>query len=167
MANETAVIYRKAYGYLTYGYQLHDVEVTMDTKYDVASVTKMMATAFTMMSLVGSNLIKLDDPVTKYVKNYDVNKKGNTTIGNLMLHNSGLPYDYPGPLPRTTQEVNDWITFAKPDFPVGSKFQYSNLGLLLASQIVANISRKTFSQCFDQIKIFAGLPNSGFNPPVS
>jgi len=35
----------------------------------------MMATGFSMMTLVGSNLLKLDDLVSKYVKNYDVNKK--------------------------------------------------------------------------------------------
>jgi len=61
-----------------------------------------MATTFGMMSLVSSNIVKLDDLVSKYVKNYDTNKKSNTTLGNLLLHNSGLPYDYPGPLPRTT-----------------------------------------------------------------
>ena len=66
----------------------------------------MMATTFGMMSLVGSNFLKLDDLVSKYIKNYDTNKKGNTTLANLLLHNSGLPYDYPGALPRTTQEVN-------------------------------------------------------------
>jgi len=103
VANENGTIFKKAYGTLTYGYQIHNVPVTNDTKYDVASVTKMMATTFGMMSLVSSNILKLDDLVSKYVKNYDTNKKGNTTLGNLLLHNSGLPYDYPGPLPRTTQ----------------------------------------------------------------
>jgi CubicO group peptidase (beta-lactamase class C family) len=84
---------------------MHDVEVTDSTKYDIASLTKVMATTLNIMNLASSSSIKLDDLVTKYVPNYDVNKKTNTTIANLMLHNSGLQYDYPGSLPRTTDEV--------------------------------------------------------------
>lgn len=62
-----------------------------------------MATTLNVMNLVSSSTLKVDDLVSKWVPNYDVNKKGNTTIANLLLHNSGLPYDYPGALPRTTQ----------------------------------------------------------------
>lgn len=105
IANETATIYRKNYGYLSYTYQVHDVEVTDTTKYDIASLTKPMATILNAMNLVSSNSLKLDDLVSKYITNYDTNKKGNTTIASLMLHNSGLSYDYPFALPRTTDEV--------------------------------------------------------------
>jgi CubicO group peptidase (beta-lactamase class C family) len=99
VANETTTIYRRNYGKFTYNYEFHDVEVSNDTKYDIASVTKVMATTLGIMNLVSSSSIKLDDLVSKYITNYDTNKKGNTTIANLLLHNSGLPYDYPGPLP--------------------------------------------------------------------
>jgi CubicO group peptidase (beta-lactamase class C family) len=105
VANETTIIYRKNFGYLTYTYQMHDVEVTDTTKYDIASLTKPIATIFNAMNLLSSSSLKLDDLVSKYVTNYDTNKKGNTTLANLMLHNSGLPYDYPNALPRTTDEV--------------------------------------------------------------
>lgn len=64
-----------------------------------------MATTLAIMNLVSSNSIKLDDLVSKYVTNYDTNKKGNTTIKNLLLHNAGLPYDYPGPLPANQSDV--------------------------------------------------------------
>ena len=62
-----------------------------------------MATTLGVMNLVSSGSLKLDDLVSKYIVNYDTNKKGNTTVGHLMLHCAGLPYDYPGPLPKTTQ----------------------------------------------------------------
>ena len=74
--------------------------------------------------------------MSKYVEDYDTNKKGNTTIKNLLLHNAGLPYDYPGALPNTQQEVIDYIRYIKPVYTIGSKFQYSNLGFLLLSKIV-------------------------------
>jgi len=64
-----------------------------------------MATTLAIMNLVSSNSLQVGDLVSKWVTHYDTNKKGNTTIGNLLLHNSGLPYDYPGALPQTTDEV--------------------------------------------------------------
>lgn len=102
VANETHILYRNNFGHLTYNYQIQDRLVQNSTLYDIASVTKVMATTFAVMHLVGSNFMKITDLVTKYIPNYDVNKKGNTTIANLLLHNSGLKYDYPGPLPKTT-----------------------------------------------------------------
>ena len=119
------------------------------------------------MKLVSSNSIKLTDLVTKYYPNYDTNKKTNTTIANLLLHNAGLPYDYPGKLPATLDQIMEFIVFAKPIAPVGTEFHYSNLGFLLLSQIIANVSRKSFNNYFEQNKIFAGLKNTGFNPPQS
>jgi len=167
VANETHILFRKNYGYLTYSYQLHDVEVTNQTKWDIASVTKIMATTFGVMSLVGSNLMKVTDLVSKYVPNYDTNKKGNTTIAHLLSHNSGLKENYPGPLPKTPDDVLEYITFSKPDFPVGTQYQYSNLGFLLLGRIVANVSKKSFNAYFEQNKIFAGFKSSNFNPPKS
>lgn len=100
------------------------------------------------MELVTSNSIKLTDLVSKYYPNYDTNKKTNTTIANLLLHDAGLPFDYPGKMPATLAEIMDYIVFAKPIAPVGTEFHYSNLGFLLLSQIVANVSRKPFNNYF-------------------
>ena len=99
-------------------------------------MTKIMATTLAIMNLYSSQRIQLTDPVSKYIKDYDTNKKSNTTIANLLLHNAGLPYDYPGPLPSSQQEVLDYIRYLKPVTPVGSKFAYSNLGFLLLGKIV-------------------------------
>lgn len=60
-----------------------------------------MATSLNIMNLLSSNSIQLTDLVSKYIENYDTNKKGNTTIVNLLLHSSGLPTDFTGQLPAT------------------------------------------------------------------
>lgn len=126
-----------------------------------------MATTLAIMNMASSNSIKLDDLVSKYIENYDTNKKGNTTIKNLLLHNAGLPYDYPGALPKNQSDVIDYIRFAKPAYPIGTQFHYSNLGFLLLSKIVEKITNKTFEAYTNQNKIFAGLKDSGFNPNKS
>ena len=123
-----------------------------------------MATTLAIMNLASSGALKVDDLVSKYIENYDTNKKGNTTIKNLLLHNAGLPFDYPGPLPETQQDVIDYIRFIKPVTPVGTKFAYSNLGFLLLGKIVEKVSKKNFSDYCAQNRIFASLKDSGFNP---
>ena len=95
-----------------------------------------MATTLALMNMVSSNSISIDDKVSKYVQNYDTNKKGNTTIKNLLLHNAGLPFDYPHPLPSTPDDVINYIRLMKPVYPVGSQFTYSDLGFLLLGKIV-------------------------------
>ena len=71
VANETHVLFQKSYGSLTYGPDIYRVPTTNDTKYDVASMTKIMATTLAIMNLVSSNSIHIDDLVSKYVQNYD------------------------------------------------------------------------------------------------
>jgi CubicO group peptidase (beta-lactamase class C family) len=101
VANDKQLIFRGNYGYLTYKHEIWELPVNNNTKYDVASITKIMATSLNLMNMLSSNSIQLTDLVSKYIENYDTNKKGNTTIGHLLLHSAGLPYDYPGTLPNT------------------------------------------------------------------
>ena len=93
-------MFRGNYGNLGYKHDIFESSVTNNTKYDVASVTKIMVTSLNLMNLLSSNSIQLTDLVSKYIENYDTNKKGNTTIANLLLHNAGLPFDYNGSLPN-------------------------------------------------------------------
>lgn len=164
VANKTDIITMVPYGHLTYDPSVYSVKVTNNTKYDIASLTKVQATTYAIMNLVSGKFIQLNDLVSKYFQNYDTNKKDNTTIKNLLLHNAGLPYDYPGPLPATQQEVLDYIRYIRPINPVGSKFQYSNLGFLLLSKIVENVTKMSFNTYTSQNRIFAGLQDTGFNP---
>lgn len=103
VANKTNVLGIKAYGRLTYSPHHYALNTDNNTKYDVASITKIMATTLAIMNLHSGKRINLTDPVSKYIQDYDSNKKGDTTVANLLLHNAGLPYDYPGALPQTQQ----------------------------------------------------------------
>ena len=107
-------------------------------------MTKVMATTFAFMNLHSSKSFKFDDLVSKYITNYDTNKKGNTTIANFLLHNSGLPYDTGVPLPDNKSDLIDKITFFKPTYTIGSAFHYSNLGFIMLGQIAEKITGKSF-----------------------
>ncbi len=95
-----------------------------------------MATSLNIMNLLSSNTIQPTDLVSKYIDNYDTNKKGNTTIANLLLHSAGLPVDYVGQLPNTEEEFLDLIRFMKPVYPAGTAQQFSNLGYYVLGKVI-------------------------------
>lgn len=114
MGNVNQVLYTKAYGTLTYSQDVYQEPVLTTTKYDIASVTKVLGTTAAVMQLVQDGKLKLADYVSKYIPQYDTSLKRNTTISNLLTHSAGLLYDYPGPLPSTVQEVYDYIYYCRP-----------------------------------------------------
>ena len=102
------IIFEKAYGYAhyydanytaegsTYANPVYTEtenprEMTTDTIFDLASVTKVMATTQSIMILVDRGLVNVNDPVAKYLPGFEVNGKGNITVAQLLTHSSGLP----------------------------------------------------------------------------
>lgn len=96
IATSKSILYQKAYGTFTYSQDLFsNPSVTLDTKYDIASLTKVTGTLAAVLNLYESKRLNIDDLVTKYIPDYDNNKKRDTTLKNLLLHNAGLPADAP------------------------------------------------------------------------
>jgi CubicO group peptidase (beta-lactamase class C family) len=75
-----------AAGHLGYG-DLASLPVTSDTIYDVASVTKAVATAPLYLLLIARGLVRLDDPLTRFLHGFDAR----ITLHHLLAHRSGLP----------------------------------------------------------------------------
>jgi CubicO group peptidase (beta-lactamase class C family) len=96
IGNATTTLYANAYGTLSYRQDIYEQPVRNDTLYDVASLTKAMGTTAAILTLYNSHLLSLEDPVAKYIPDYDSRGKRIITIGHLLLHCGGLPYDYPG-----------------------------------------------------------------------
>jgi serine-type D-Ala-D-Ala carboxypeptidase len=90
IADTSKVLYRKAFGYYTYD---EEIEMKMDTLFDLASVTKVLATTTATALLYQENLLNLNDKVTKYFPDFAQSGKSEITIENLLLHNSGFPPD--------------------------------------------------------------------------
>lgn len=82
-------IYEKAFGNFTY--DDNSSKVNTQSIYDLASLTKVIATTTATMICYDRKFFSLDDKVTKYIPQFAVNGKENITIKNLLLHNSGLP----------------------------------------------------------------------------
>ena len=90
IASKDKVLYRKAFGYYTYD---KEIKMQTDTLFDLASVTKVLATTTATALLYQQGLLKLEDKVTKYFPEFGQEGKEEITIENLLLHNSGFPPD--------------------------------------------------------------------------
>ncbi len=89
VAHRGKVIHSKAYGYTTYDKKTRE-KVTTDMLYDIASVTKIMATTLAVMRLQEKGKIKLNKPASKYLKELKKSNKSKITIKQLLTHTAGL-----------------------------------------------------------------------------
>ncbi|WP_163514457.1 serine hydrolase domain-containing protein [Gelidibacter japonicus] len=164
-------IHKKAYGYASIKEFNHQIlanpeKTTVDHLYDIASLTKVIGTTTSIMLLVDSGLINIEDPVVKYIKAFDSPEKSKITIGHLLSHTSGLyewyPLYYFG---NNKQEVYKLIDNLPLKYPVGGGRHYSDLGFILLGEIVETVSKLTLEQFMYQ-NIFKPLKmeHTMFNP---
>ena len=85
------VIYRKAYG--NRALEPRREPMTLETIFDLASLTKVVATTTAVMKLVEQGKIRLNDPVAKYLPEFGQNGKEDITVRQLLTHYSGLGPD--------------------------------------------------------------------------
>ena len=94
------VIYKQAYGYaqkFNYRHQplAKPERMTTEHLFDIASLTKVIGTTTSIMLLVDKGLIRVDDPVGKYIKAFAAPDKAGITIRHLLTHTAGLYEWYP------------------------------------------------------------------------
>src|SRR6202043_3129181 len=85
------VIYRKAYG--ARALEPRREAMTVDTIFDLASLTKVVATTTAVMQLVERGKVRLNEPVAKYLPEFAQNGKDDVAVRQLLTHHSGLPDD--------------------------------------------------------------------------
>lgn len=164
VAKDGTIIHHKAYGHLTYDATARTVE--LNTIYDLASVTKVIATTTATMICIDRGLFKLDDPVKKYIPQFANNNKDQILIKNLLLHNSGLPaFKQYYKLVKNEKELLEDIYNTKLDYPTGTKTVYSDLGLITLGKIIEKVTKKSLDQFTrDEIFIPLGMNNTFYKP---
>ncbi len=161
------VIYRKAFG--ERALEPHREAMTVDTIFDIASLTKVVATTTAVMQLVDKGQVRLNDPVAKYLPQFAQDDKEDITVRMLLTHHSGLPEDL---------ELNElWdgrgtafaMAFAeKPIYPPGSRFLYSDVNFIVLGALVERVSGQPFdAYCVQHIFAPLGMKHTRFLPPPS
>ena len=142
------------------------VAMTTETVFDLASLTKPVATATRVMLLVERQQLKLTDTVSSLIPEFEVNEKQAITIRDLLIHQSGLIADNPiSDYEQGPELAMQKIYSLKLQNPVGAKFVYSDVNFILLGELVKRISGQTLHE-FSSREIFAplGMRETGFLP---
>ena len=163
IGHEGRVIYRKAYGWRAL--VPHRETMTFDTIFDAASLTKVCATTPSVMKLFEEGKLRIDDPVTKYLPEFQGGKSA-ITVRLLMTHFSGMPPDLIlEPRWSGYQTGIEKALTTKPIAPPGAHFMYSDINFILMGEIVRRLSGETLAQfAHDQIFEPLGMHETGFLP---
>jgi CubicO group peptidase (beta-lactamase class C family) len=145
--------------------------VTPFSVYDLASLTKAVATATAVMIMSSEGLLSLDDPIVRYLPEFSRGdpRKADVTVRDLLLHRAGLP-----PFEPFYQEVNgvDEMKDAVYDLALASPprahAEYSDIGFMVLGWVVEVASGESFESFVDR-RIFEplGMSDTGFNPDPS
>jgi len=132
------IVLRQAYGQRSV---TPDVKpATLDTIYDAASLTKVMATAVAIQQLVEQGKIDLDQPAATYWPAFAANGKGAITVRQLMTHYAALPAGIPTRGWSDYQGALDAIVALRPVAPAGTRFNYSDVDFIVLGEIVRRVS---------------------------
>jgi uncharacterized protein YbbC (DUF1343 family) len=160
------VVFKKAYG----NRALVPVRepMTLDTIFDMASVTKVVATTTAVMTMVEDGRIRLTDPVAQFIPEFAKYGKSRVTVRHLLTHTSGL---------RPDLDQNDWtgrdtaIHLACEEVLTqapGARFVYSDINFILLAEIVQRVAKQPF-ETYVQERIFQplGMKETGFKPATA
>jgi len=162
-----SVVYRKAFGYRSL--EPHREVMTVDTIFDLASLTKVVATTTAIMQLVEQGKIRVNDPVAKYLPEFADNGKGDITIRDLLIHYSGLPPDLDLGQPWEGRDTAYRMASAvKPMYPPGSKFLYSDVNFIVLGALIEKVSGESLEDyCEKHIFLPLRMTHTRFLPPAS
>lgn len=167
VGHDGRIVYRHAFGNRTLLPQ--PSPMTVDTRFDLASLTKVIATTPAIMQLFQEGRIRLDDSVQSYWPAFGANGKQDITVRELLTHYSGLPPDLPLDQPwQGYDHAMQWIVDTQPLVPPGTRFIYSDINFETLGELVRRVSGEPLDvYCQKHIFKPLGMTHTLFNPPES
>ena len=158
------IAHQKAYGFREL--EPNRVPMSVDTVFDLASLTKPIATATSVMILLEAGELKLHEPVATYFPSFGQNGKEAITIYHLLTHQSGLIPDnalkdyQDGP-----EKAWECICALKPIANLEERFIYSDVNFIVLGKLIEKVTAKSVHE-FSQEKIFKplGMAETGYLP---
>ena len=140
--------------------------MTLNTIFDIASLTKPLGTTLAVLSLVDRGAVKLDAPLGRYLTEFRKPTFTPVTIKRLLTHSAGLQAIPPrGSVKKGTLETARAFARLSFDYPPGSGTQYSDVGFILLGEVVRRVSGQPLDR-YLQRTIFKplGLRDTTFKP---
>jgi uncharacterized protein YbbC (DUF1343 family)/CubicO group peptidase (beta-lactamase class C family) len=160
------VVYRKAYGNRAVAPAVEPM--SLDTVFDMASVTKVVATTTSVMTLVEDGKIRLQDRVAKFIPEFASGggARDQVTIEELLTHRAGLVPDDPMALYTGTRKEIFERKYRQPlANPPGARFVYSDVGFEVLGELVERVSGLPLDE-YAKKHVFEplGMKDTGFLP---
>ena len=160
------VVYRKAYGMRSL--EPRREAMTLDTIFDIASLTKVVATTPALLRMLELGQIRLNDSVAIYLPEFAQNGKQYVTIRELLTHYSGLPEDLDLKTEWQGKEAAEQLAYASNLVaPPGSVFRYSDINFEVLGFLVERLSKMPLDKYADAF-VFQplGMKETRFLPPA-
>ncbi len=167
VGHDGQVVYRKAYG--SRAIEPRREAMTLDTVFDCASLTKVLATTPAIMQLWEQGKFRMNDPVAKYLPEFGQNGKEDITIRQLLVHYSGLALDLDLMKPWQGKETAYRMAFEDaPKWAPGAAFIYSDVNFVLLGAMVERLSGEPLDE-YAAKHVFGplGMKETRFLPPPS
>ena len=143
--------------------------------FDMASVTKVVATTTVAMRAVESGRLRLDYPVSAYVPEFSGAGKDGVTVRHLLLHSSGLPayirffldFEPAASGPQTRAEILRRILATELEASPGERYAYSDLGIILLGEVLDRALGESYEE-HARREVFGplGMTETRWNPPA-
>lgn len=165
VARKGRVVWEKAYG--SRAVEPAAEAMTTDTIFDLASLTKVIATATSIMILVERGQVRLSDPLSRFFPEIKGDERERITIEHLLTHRSGYAPDF-DLRERWTgydEAIKRLIKEPVRSSP-GTRFVYSDIGYIALGEVVHRVAGVPLDQ-FASRNIFVplGMRDTGFRPP--
>lgn len=157
VARRGRIVYRKSFG--DRAIEPKRERMTVDTIFDMASLTKVMATATSIMILVERGQVSLADSVARYIPEFERFGKERITVEQLLTHRAGFVpdneiADYVGVSVNPMEQIYNLQLSYDP----GTRFVYSDVGYIVAAEIIRRVTGKRLDQfarenIFDPLKM--------------
>jgi len=159
------IVFEKAYGHRAVAPTSE--LMTIDTVFDMASITKPMATAMSIMILIERGELRLRDKVSYFIPEFSKNGKQDVTIYQLLTHQSGfIPDNADADYQQGPEVAFQKIWALTPQAPPGTKFIYSDVGFIVLGELVKKLTGKNVHE-FSRNNIFQplGMTDTSYLPP--
>ena len=153
VVNDQDLVWSAGFGYAD---RERQVRATPATLYSICSISKLF-TGIGLMQLRDAGKVRLDDPVTRHLDWFKIKRTDSLapeiTLSGILTHSAGLPRESAHPYwtgPEfafpTRQEIMERIAEQETLYPADQYFQYSNLGITLAGEVVSAVSGQAYEQ---------------------
>lgn len=174
IGDSNGILHQRAFGFAELidfnGNEIESpVVMTNDHLFDLASLTKVLATTLGVMVLHDQNQINISDPVHEYLPEFNTSEKQSITLAHLLNHTSGLVQWFPSFYVANSPEDRLKFTVNEPLLnPPGENRRYSDFGFMVLGDVIERVSGQGLDQFLaDNIYRPMGLKSTFFNPDTA